>query len=222
MVENLKDSSIAYRCPHCGNGVISMVGALSLTGNMIRLKCPCGKSELTCSIKDDRVSLNVPCVICPKPHNFSAKKNLFFSNDLFGFGCTYTGFDICFAGKYENVSKALDEQAQMLEGLLLDTGEESLDKLRTEDPYAEFDDPQIDEIIRFTITDLSEEGKLYCSCKEGETAKYTYEFIPPDFENIKIKCLCCNYEKIIPMGSNSHAQAFLDYDELRLEPPKEK
>ena len=87
MILDAKNTSVAYRCPHCGAGVVSVVGVFSLTGDMMKLKCSCGKSEMVLSRQDDRISLQVPCVLCPKPHSFTVSQNVFFSNDLFRLPC---------------------------------------------------------------------------------------------------------------------------------------
>ena len=46
MVLETKKATVAYRCPHCGCGVISVVDIFSLSADMIKLKCSCGQSEL--------------------------------------------------------------------------------------------------------------------------------------------------------------------------------
>ena len=46
MILDKKETTIAYRCPECGASVVGMVGIFTLSADMIRLKCPCGKSEL--------------------------------------------------------------------------------------------------------------------------------------------------------------------------------
>ena len=46
MVLKNTESTIAYRCPHCGSGILAMVGVFALSGDMIKLKCTCGCSEL--------------------------------------------------------------------------------------------------------------------------------------------------------------------------------
>ena len=44
MILDVKQTTAAYRCPHCGSGVMSAVGLFSLTGaaDMVKLKCDCG------------------------------------------------------------------------------------------------------------------------------------------------------------------------------------
>ena len=77
MVLSQKETTIAYRCPACGAAVESMVGAFALSADMLRLKCPCGGSELTVVYtKDKKVRLTVPCYVCPRPHVFTVAQNL--------------------------------------------------------------------------------------------------------------------------------------------------
>ena len=64
------------------------------------------------------------------------------------------------------IASALSQEAEMLRGMLVDAGVENFDMLRQEDPDMSADDPIIDDIIRFMITDLAEEGSLHCGCKE--------------------------------------------------------
>ena len=46
MVLESKQTTIAYRCPSCGTGVMSAVSLFALKGSMVRLKCECGKSAM--------------------------------------------------------------------------------------------------------------------------------------------------------------------------------
>ena len=47
MILGSRETCIAYRCPYCTQGIKSMVGVFALTADMLRLKCPCGESELS-------------------------------------------------------------------------------------------------------------------------------------------------------------------------------
>lgn len=221
MILDDKKVSVAYRCPVCGEGVISVIGVFSLSGDILKLKCGCGGSELVIQRSSEGgFRFTVPCFICPKPHHYKVSRSALFSKELFSLGCTYTGFDVCFIGEHEKVLDALDKSAQMLEGLAADAGVDDLSMLRGGDSDLSADDPMIDEVIRFTIADLREAGELYCGCKDKEKSAYFYEFTPPEYTDLRIYCAACGYEKRIPMTSTANAHAFLDADELRLEPPK--
>ena len=72
MVLDIKQTTVAYRCSHCGAGVMSMVGVFSLSGEMFKLKCSCGESEMTMvRTSDGKIRFSVPCFLCPKPHTYT-------------------------------------------------------------------------------------------------------------------------------------------------------
>lgn len=219
MIIDPKETTVAYRCPQCGTGVVSVVGVFSLTGDMLKLKCSCGHSEMTMTYtKDKKLRITLPCIICPNPHNYTVSSSLFLSGELFRLGCPYTGLDTCFIGKKEDVLEALKEQGEMLEGMLEEAGVESLDMLRTDaDPNCALDDPAIEEIIRFVLADLSESGDIHCKCHEGQTPEYAFEFVPPDYDKACIFCKTCEASTTVPMTSVSNANDFLGCDELVLE-----
>ena len=217
MVIKPKNTAIAYRCPNCGMGVMSMVGVFALSGDIIKLKCDCGGSELLIAkAGDDNIRLTVPCIICPKPHIYTVRKKLFYSEELFTLGCTYTGLDCCFIGGKDVVSDALRENEKQLLGLFEEAGVTSIEHLHKDNDFDNVDDPAIEEIIRFMLCELKDEGNIRCNCENPENAEYSFEFVPPEYENVRIKCKYCNAHKDIPMTSVSSANAFLEIDELIL------
>ena len=220
MILDDKKVSVAYRCPACGKGVISVIGVFSLSGDMLKLKCDCGNSELVIKRSSDGgFRFTVPCFVCPNPHHYKVSRGALFSKELFCLGCAYTGLDTCFIGEHEKVLEALDRSAETLEGLAADAGVDDLEMLRGGDPDLAADDPMIDEVIRFTIADLREAGELYCGCRDKAKSAYFYEFLPPEYTELRVYCAGCGYEKRIPMTSTANAHAFLETDELRLAPP---
>ena len=85
MVLKAKQTTVAYRCPHCGKGVLSAVDIFSLGGDMLKLKCECGESAMTVvkgANNEGKLRLTVPCLFCPTPHNFTVSSKVFFENDL--------------------------------------------------------------------------------------------------------------------------------------------
>ncbi|MGN1095214.1 MAG: hypothetical protein ACI4QR_02375, partial [Eubacteriales bacterium] len=110
MILEPKQTTIAYRCPACGSSVISVTGVFALSGDMIKLKCSCGGSELTIkNTADGKVRLTVPCLFCSNPHSFVVSKNILFGREIFMFPCAYSGIDVCFSGSKGAVMKALEE-----------------------------------------------------------------------------------------------------------------
>lgn len=210
MVIEPKHTAIAYRCPVCGKGVLGNVGLFQLHGDMIKLKCECGGSELTATkTGDGRVRLTVPCIMCPKPHNFTVSEKIFFGRDLFMLQCPYSDINIGFLGDEEKVSEELHNTELKLLDML---GEDNIEKLGNleENPFT---DPQIFDIIMFVINDLDAEGKIFCKCKDND-GEIGVEVLD---DGIKVFCKKCGASQIIPTDSLLGAHAFLNCEKLVLE-----
>ncbi|MBE6562179.1 MAG: hypothetical protein E7660_00415 [Ruminococcaceae bacterium] len=210
MILDKKMTTVAYRCPACGMTVKSVMGAFVLGGDLVRLKCPCGESEMTVEHKrDGKMRLTVPCFLCPKPHIFTVSENIFYSKDIFSLPCSYTGVDIGFLGEAEQVEKAIEESDLLLAEML---GENDFSDLSCGKKESVFDDPQILDIILYVIGDLAEEKKIYCGCEPGEGR---YEVSVTD-SSVIVTCKECGKSVEIPAGSTLAANAFLHTDELTL------
>lgn len=214
MVIDPKQTTLAYRCPHCGSGVISAVGMFSLSADMVKLKCPCGKSELTAVYTNDKkVRLSVPCILCPKPHNFVVSQNLFYGRDLFTLSCPYSDLNICFMGEMNHVKAALAQTELELLDLMEKSGITSYEALHQNEEEL-LPDPQIREIVMFVINDLKEEKKIFCKCPENTEGTYNCRIMD---DGILVFCEKCGASHIVPVDSLLGAQAFLDCDSLHLE-----
>ena len=215
MILEPKKTTVAYRCPHCGSGVLSAVSPFSIGADMVKLKCECGKSEMSIVFgKDNKVRLSVPCMLCPKPHNFTVTSSLFFGKDVFLLPCPYSDVNICFMGDMNRVKAELSKTELELLDMLEKSGiEGGLDAIRAADESEILPDPQIYDIIMFVIKDLEEEGKIYCRCEAG-TGEYEAEVL--DY-GIVVRCKKCGAEQTIPTDSLLAANAFLNTDSLHLE-----
>lgn len=210
MVLDQKQTTIAYRCPECGAAVMSMVGVFALTADMIRLKCPCGGSELEIVYtKDRKIRLNVPCFACPSPHSYMISSQTFFEKELFMLPCAYSGLDICFVGKSDRVQKAMEESEKELMELLGDTSFQDFAEQRGE--KSEISDPQIMDIVHYVIRELEEENAITCACPDGGD----YE-VDMQEDKLIVRCKQCGCKAEIPTNSLLAAQDFLNCDELEL------
>ena len=64
MIIEPKKTAVAYRCPDCGAGVMSVVGVFSLSAEMLKLKCSCGHSEMSMvRTSDGKIRFTVPCLL---------------------------------------------------------------------------------------------------------------------------------------------------------------
>jgi hypothetical protein len=236
MVLNEKRTTVAYRCPDCGGGILSAVGLFNLSADMVKLKCTCGKSELKIIYnRDGTVRLTVPCLICAQPHTFTVRSSLFFSDELFVLPCPYSDINICFTGEMNRVKAELARTELELLDMLEENGITDFSALHGDEK--DLGDPQILDIVLFVIDDLDAEGKIYCRCHpdpalEGDKAcvepsaaeendgsdregsRYEAEITD---DGIKLTCRICGASRIIPTDSMLSAHAFLNADSLHLE-----
>ena len=209
MVLDKKETTVAYRCPSCGAGVMSLVGAFSLSADMIRLKCSCGGSEMTIQYRSDRrVRLTVPCLFCPTPHSFTVGDEVFFHRELLALACAYTGVDICFVGGKGAVITALERSERELLEMLGDTDPAELEHVRNRS----LTDPQVYDIVNFVVRDMQEEGKIHCFCGDGCG---DYRVLIED-SSIRVICAKCGAAAEFPADSVLSAQEFLKADCLHL------
>ena len=231
MVLNEKRTTVAYRCPHCGGGIMSAVGLFNLSADMVKLKCTCGESALTIVYnRDGTVRLTVPCLICPQPHTFTVKSSLFFSDDIFVLPCPYSDVNICFTGEINRVKAELARTELELLDMLEENGITDFTSLHGDE--RDLGDPQILDIVLFVIDDLDAEGKIYCRCHpdpthpvegsdqddygEWDDEESRYEAEVTD-DGIKLTCRLCGATRTIPTDSMLSAHAFLNADSLHLE-----
>lgn len=221
MILDLKQTTIAYFCPRCTHAVFSMVGVFSLSGDMIRLRCSCGRANetsLTISYTSDRrIRLSVPCLCCPSPHNFVLGSEVFFGQQLFMLACPYTGLDVAFIGDEEQTAQAVQNATAEMLDMMAQAGIENIAALRGDDDGDEqplhFDDGQIEEIVRFMLAELREDGKIMCSCSGGTCPDVGFEV---DAEGVRIYCGTCKAQTRLPLYGVNDATAFISTDQLTL------
>lgn len=243
MIIEPKSTTVAYRCPSCGSGIMSAVGVFNLSADRVRLKCTnpdCAslKEHAQCEVSprdnaalditmsaDGSVRLSVPCIFCGKPHIFTVNPSLFYGKDIFMLPCPYSGINICFMGEQNHVKAELARNELELLDLLEENGIESFRDLDADEQA--LPDPQIFEIVNFVVHDLDAEGKIYCKChpEEAATDESAEAKTPYDgdyaaeitADGLRVYCNKCGAEKMIPTNSLISAHDFLNCDSLTLE-----
>lgn len=214
MVLNTKQTTVAYRCPHCGAGVMSAVSLFALRGKMVRLRCTCGKSVMEIEpTAEQKVRLTVPCIICPNPHRFTVSENVFFGDRLFVLPCPYADINIAMMGESNHVKAELSRTELELLDLMEKNGITDFEALHREAERA-VTDPQVLDIVMFVIRDLDDEGKIFCRCEGEEEREFEVEILG---EGVRITCKSCGATKLLPTDSLLDAYEFLNTDALRLE-----
>ena len=230
MVLESKQTTVAYRCPHCGAGVLSAVGMFSLAADMVKLKCTCGKSEMELVYsKDGKIRIKVPCIICPNGHSYTVSRNIFFGRDVFVLPCPVSNINIGFMGSLDHVKFELSRTELELLEILEENGVDSFSALHGDEDDNMLSDPQIEEIVMFVIRDLEAENKIYCKCnpapaegevrrgcEDGEAPEHIYDAEIVE-DGIKVSCPECGCSRVIPTDGLLSAHAFLNADALYLE-----
>lgn len=213
MILDNKNATVSFRCPICGKAIFSGVNIFRLSSDLLRLRCPDCDSALTLTpTNDKKLRLTVPCMICAKPHNFTVSESVFLDKDLFALPCPYSGLDILFAGKKEDVEAAMAESGETLKEMMEEAGIENLASLHTE--YEDQTDPAVESIVRFLLCELEEEEKITCYCKEdGEIPLYDFQILS---ERVRIFCHCCNAEAYFTLRSEADAEDFIKRDRIDL------
>ena len=219
MILKSRESIVAYRCPQCGSSILSMVGVFALSGDLIKLKCDCGESELVIMRQPgDKIKLVIPCIICPNPHVFTLSTNSFFTRDLITLACPMSGINVGFIGKEQYVRDALDETERELDRLLEAAELDNFDKLRdTNDGITATDETELAHLAQFVIAELREDGLISCECADPEDADYDYAI---DGDNITVFCHTCDAEYTVNVSTQAQLDDFIMCDEMRLTKPE--
>ena len=215
MVLDSKQTTVAYRCPHCGTGVMSAVNLFALAADMVKLKCTCGKSEMTVvmSKTDSKVRLTVPCILCANPHTYTLSSTLFFEKDLFTLQCPYSDIGVACVGEINQVKGELARSELELLDMMEKSGIESFDRYHEDEES--LPDPQVLDIVMFVINDLDAEGKIFCKCATDDDGR-EYDAAVTN-EGVRVTCRKCGASRLIPTDSRLGAHAFLNADALYLE-----
>ena len=215
MILESKSTTIAFRCPICGQAILSGVNLFRLSGDMLRLRCPDCDSALTIQRTNDRkFRLSVPCMFCPKPHSFVLSGGTIFGNDLFSLPCGLAGMNILYMGKEEQVKEALEKDDALLDELFEEEDREQLSRLHAADRSEEPVDPGVEQVVRFLLCELEDEGKISCFCDgKEELPLYDFQILS---ERVRIFCHCCNADTYLPLRSEADAEDFIRTDSLEL------
>lgn len=212
MILKPKESLISYRCPHCGTSVMSMVGTFALSGDLIKLKCSCGESELVLTYtSDNRIKLSVPCLACENPHTYYINSASFFERDLLELSCKVLGINICFIGNKDKVFEAIDKSDKELAELMGEYSVEDIGKLSS-DSEGSITEAQVSDLVKFMLCEMKEENAIICNCKNND-GEYDFHLFGG---NVEVFCTKCGAKKQLEINSVQKASDFLYIDNLDL------
>lgn len=154
MIKNLT-KTIAYICPFCSGVTQKQIGIFRFSGGRnAELLCSdtsCTEPCVTITQTTDKYKITVDCPICGEVHSYKISKSAFWNKDIFTFQCPNSAIDIFFIGTKAQVTKAVDENNDILESMA-----------------DHFDDIPEDMNILFNILDdlhrILSEGRISCKC----------------------------------------------------------
>ena len=213
MIINPKKTYICYRCHKCGSATTGFVGEFSLCADMLKLKCECKNSAMSLvRTQEKKIKLSVPCIFCNKNHTFVVSQDTFYNRELLLLSCPYTNMDICFVGKEDKISAAVEQNSLELNALFTDLGYENLEDLYGDDRSAEdiIPDADVYDTVRFALAELQADCAIECPCN---SAQYDIEFVSG---GVRIFCPLCRAEYFLPITNSESAREFLDCKRLIL------
>jgi len=145
-----RETTVGYHCPNCGLSILNRINLFSLEGNLIKIKCVCGGSELIAqSLKNNKFRITVPCILCPNSHSYTLSSGVFFEKELFSFNCKFTAINICFIGKSDKVFEAIkkneDELMKTFAAYADEDEDEDYDDFDDYDVFGDYDEDDYDE-----------------------------------------------------------------------------
>ena len=211
MILEPKKITTAYRCRGCGDTVYGIAGAVALTGDIIKLKCECGESELVIkNIPDGKVRITVPCMFCRNDHTFVISKKLLLSKELFTYPCPYTGIDVCFFGTDENVRDTVEESDRQINELITEEDLEKYGEVMDENSREETDEHMRD-MITLVLGELADDNAIICDCGTA------HDLLVRDGNDfVEIECKKCGCRRRYYCDSSVGTQDLFFADRIRL------
>ena len=209
----MKETYFAYRCPDCGDSVLALMGKFALSGDLLRLRCGCGRSYADIVAQNGKVNLTVPCPLCKKTHAYTVAPTLLLERELFTLGCPYSpDIAVALMGDRQALDTAVQKESEKLSILLSAFEAESLSDIQPQDMNDEeiLPDPVIYDTIRFLVRELEADGKATCPCGRG-----SYDFRFTD-DGIQVVCPDCGASYEFIATSPEAANAYLTLNEIRL------
>ena len=184
MVQDAK-RFISYICPHCRQSVIVERSVFSIAASPVRIKCPCGKSEVTVDFLPNRVQMKVPCLFCGREHTVSCSSRAFIREKALAFSCAASGLDCCYVGEEGPVYAATARLEQAVDKLTEEAGEER---------GAFLDEIVMHEVLS-EIRDIAARGGISCACGSKD---WTFQV---NYSSVDLICAQCGAQMRIPAAT---------------------
>ncbi len=203
---------IGFRCSACGGATLGLLGGITKSADMLRVKCTCGESALDVKKKaDGKLHLSVPCVYCRDSHGFTLSLDGGREDNTVRLPCPFANMDIAFIGNEESVIRELERTGKELSSVIASfEGEELSDIQPSDTDEGEICDPAVYDTVNFIVRDLEAEGNVSCPC-----GKCTPDLRFTD-EGIQVFCTSCGASYTFYAKSGASAESYLSLDKIEL------
>ncbi|MBQ7363432.1 MAG: hypothetical protein IJW48_03160 [Clostridia bacterium] len=203
---------IAFRCSACGGATLGLLGGITRSADMLRVRCTCGESALDVKKKGNGgLHLSVPCVYCRDNHGFSLSLDAEREDNTVRLPCPFSNMDIAFIGNEESVTKELERTGEELMRVIRSfEGEELSDIQPSDADEGDVCDPAVYDTVNFLVRDLEAEGRLTCPCGEPKPELRFSD------EGIQVFCTSCGASYTFYAKSGAMAESYLSLDSLEL------
>ena len=213
-MESKRQRNIAYRCPVCGVSTLGVAGDFARRDNIIRFRCSCEDAptlDLTLAA-DDKVRLNVPCLLCKDSHSFVLPRATYLTKEEINLSCPFSGIDILHIGDAEKVEAALKRTEGEISRLLAAFGADELSDIQPRDMNDDeiLPDPAVYDTLRLVVKDIEAEGGIECMCNAGE---YDLRFAEG---GVECYCTRCGSKYLFSATTQTMAEEYLSLDRLKL------
>jgi len=178
-------TAFALRCPKCGTLEMTSISRFSFSGaTSVRVGCSCGSHMLTVTAKGRQLALQIPCYLCDGVHFFYHDSKSFWAVELKQISCAETDLQVGVFGGETAVSATVKPDGNEMERLLQD---------EAFDDY--FEDRTVMYRLLNRLNQLTDEGKLTCSCGNHAIAVDVY----PD--QVELSCSECDHVESVPAST---------------------
>lgn len=219
------NTTVAYRCPECGDLVFGKAGLFTLSGDMLKLKCGCEHgSELI--LKRDRSGLTEAqalCPLCGEKHAWSFREDAEFSSPAISCSCPVSNMNVLYVGEQNAISEIAETDGRMMMEVLEENGfatlAEFLAARRVQRENAakrpdtgKYSPEELASMISSVLSELQEDGMILCDCGEGE------QELTLSLENdgLHIDCLSCGRHTVLPPETVFNPDVLARLDKIEL------
>ncbi len=184
------EQNITYICPTCSTTTDKVLNVFDFSGkSTIDFYCSkkdCNKKVMSITQTQNKCHIVLECPFCSGEHNYTLKKSLFWTKDLFCFNCPISDMQMLFIGNPDKIKNELNNQETLIGEM-----------------FTQFERENGASMILSIISEIDQmlvEGSIKCECGADN--------IDADIQNkgIVLKCEGCGASKLIEFTEEAYEE----------------